>query len=59
MSIWLKMSFFKWLSDKVNPPKARIAFRIQKNEYCLGEEVRGEVEILSDEEFEATHMSFG
>ena len=50
------MSFFKWLSDKVNHPKARITLRLQKNEWYVGEQLRGEVEFLSEEEFDVNYV---
>jgi hypothetical protein len=46
------MSFIKWLSDKVNPPKAKLCLRLQKIEYFLGDQLKGEVSISSDEEFD-------
>jgi sporulation-control protein spo0M len=51
------MSFFKWLSNKLNPPKARVILEIQKNEYVLGEEVKGEVQIISEEEFDVEQIA--
>jgi hypothetical protein len=51
------MSFFKWLSNKLNPPRARIALTTQKNEYALGEEVKGDFQIVSEEEFEVERIA--
>jgi hypothetical protein len=51
------MSFFKWMSNKLNPPKARILLGTQKNEYTLGEEVKGEIQIISEEEFEVEKIA--
>lgn len=48
--------FLKWLSDKTNPPKCRIPFTVNKGEYCLGEEIKGEVEFTSEEEFQAIQL---
>ena len=53
----MEMSFFKWLSNKLNPPRARIALGTQKNEYALGEEVRGDFQIVSEEEFEVEQIA--
>lgn len=50
------MSFFKWLSEKINPPKVRIPFKINKSEYFLGEEIKGEVWVISEEEFNAGRL---
>jgi hypothetical protein len=49
-------SFLKWLSDKTNAPKARIPFTINKSEYFLGEEIKGEVCVISEEEFNASQL---
>jgi len=49
--------FFKWLSDKTNPPKVRIPFNLNKGEYYLGEEIKGEVWVISEEEFNASNLS--
>jgi hypothetical protein len=51
------MSFFKWLTNKLNPPRARIALTTQKNEYALGEEVKGDFQIVSEEEFEVERIA--
>ena len=51
------MSFFKWLSDKVNPPRARIALGTQNNGYALGEEVKGDIQIVSEEEFDVERIA--
>jgi len=51
------MSFFKWLSGKLNPPRARIVLETQKGEYALGEELRGDIQIMSEEEFEVERAS--
>ena len=51
------MSFFKWLSNKLNPPRARLVFGTLKNEYAPGEEVRGELQIISEEEFDVEQIT--
>ena len=51
------MSFFKWLSNKLNLPRARIGLGTQKNEYALGEEVKGDFQIVSEEEFEVERIA--
>jgi hypothetical protein len=49
-------SILKWLSDKTNAPKTRIPFTINKSEYFLGEEIKGEVWVISEEEFNASQL---
>ena len=51
------MSFFKWFSNKLNPPRERIGLGTQKNEYALGEEVKGEIQIVSEEEFDVEQIA--
>jgi hypothetical protein len=48
------MSFFKWLSDKTNAPRVRIELIIDKNQYCLNEQIKGELKIFSEEEFDVS-----
>lgn len=50
------MSVRKWLSDKINAPKVRTPFRLNKNEYFLGEEIKGEVWVIAEEEFNAIQL---
>jgi len=51
------MSFFKWLSGKLNPPRAKIVLETSKSEYALGEELRGDIQIVSEEEFEVERIA--
>jgi len=44
-------SIIKLPSNKNCPPRARAVLTTQKNEYQVGEEVRGEIQIISEEEF--------
>ncbi len=46
------MSFLKKLTDKIYAPKVQIQLTLQKNEFMLGEEIKGEVQILPEEEFD-------
>jgi len=55
----LAMGFFKWISGKLNPPNARIVFWTQKNEYSFGEEVKGDAQITSEEEFDTIEIAVG
>ena len=46
----------KWLSDIFNPPssippRARVELAAQKTQYSLGEQIKGFIKIMSDEEF--------
>jgi hypothetical protein len=46
----------KWLSDIFNPPssippRARVELAAQKTQYALGEQIKGFIKIMSDEEF--------
>lgn len=51
------MSFRKQSPDKHNPPRARVVLTIQKNEYEVGEEIKGEIQIISEEEFESERVA--
>jgi len=51
------MSFKKRSPDKHNPPRARVVLTTQKNEYEVGEEVKGEIQIISEEEFESERVA--
>ena len=51
------MSFKKQSPDKHNPPRARVVLITQKNEYEVGEEVKGEIQIISEEEFESERVA--
>ena len=44
----------KWLSGPRGPPKARIELYSQKSQFNLGEQIKGNVRILSEEEFDVT-----
>jgi len=50
------MSFLKWISEKISPPKARIELTLQKGKFSLDEQVRGQLEILSEEEFDVNQL---
>jgi len=50
------MSFRKWLSEKVSAPKAKIELTLEKSQFCLGEQVRGQAKINSEEEFDVTQV---
>ena len=51
------MTFKKQSPDSHNPPRARVVLTIQKNEYEVGEEVKGEIQIISEEEFESERVA--
>lgn len=44
-------------SNKHNPPRTRVVLTTQKNEYEPGEEVKGEIQIISEEEFDVEQVS--
>lgn len=50
------MSFRKWLSDKVSTPNATLDLTLDKNNFSLGEQLRGKATI-SSEEIEVTEVS--
>lgn len=50
------MSLFKWLSDKTSAPRVTVSLTIDKQQCSLGDQVKGEIKILSQEEFEATQL---
>ncbi len=51
------MSFRKWVSDKVTPPKAKFELSLQTSQHFLGEPIRGTAKISSEEEFDVTNAA--
>ncbi|XHH07555.1 MAG: zinc ribbon domain-containing protein [Candidatus Bathyarchaeia archaeon] len=51
------MSFRKWLSNKVYTPKAKIDLTLEKSKFLLGEQIRGQATIISQEEIDVTDVS--
>ena len=51
------MIFFKHSSNKRNPPQARVVLTVQKNDYEIGEEVKGQIQIISEEEFDSEKVA--
>jgi len=50
------LSFLKRLAEKVTPPKVRLALNLDKDVYFLGESVKGELTVFSDEDFDADEI---
>jgi hypothetical protein len=50
------MSFLKWIHDKTNSPSVKVSLNLDKNQYALGDQINGELTILSDEEFEVSQV---
>lgn len=47
------MSFWRWIfGDRFRNPKAKLSLETEKHEFVLGEEVKGSVEIKSEEELD-------
>jgi hypothetical protein len=51
------MSFSNRPSNKHNPPRARVVLTTSKNEYEPREEVKGEIQIISEEEFDTEKVA--
>lgn len=50
------MSFLKRLAEKVTPPKVRLTLNLDKDVYFLGESIKGELIVSSDEDFNADEI---
>lgn len=51
------MSLFKKLAQKFTSPKAKLELRLEKRDFVLGEEVKGAVQLASQEEFYANGIT--
>ncbi len=51
------MSFRKWVSDKLTPPKAKFELSLTTSQHFLGEPIRGTAKISSEEEFDVSQAA--
>jgi hypothetical protein len=51
------MSIRKWVSDKVNVPKAKFELTLNSGKHFLGEPILGSAKITSEEEFDVTRVA--
>jgi len=50
------MDFFRKLKQMITRPKARVSLKLGKNTYMLGEDLKGSLNVTSEEEFDATEL---
>lgn len=51
------MSFRKWVSEKINAPKAKIELSLRTSQHFLGETILGNAKITSEEEFDVGQVA--